>query len=94
MVVIPKSVNPERIAENIKATQIQFDAEDIERIESIDRGTRMFRVCTGRSFITRLSDVTCPLHLCTLVQFEFMLKEGVTWQEAWDEEADAKFEFH
>ena len=48
MVVIPKSVNPERIAENIKATQIQLDAEDIERIESIDRGTRMFRVCTGR----------------------------------------------
>ena len=93
MVVIPKSVNPERIAENIKATQIQLDAEDIERIEAIDRGTRMFRVCTGRL----AQDLVMSLHLCencTHIQFEFMLKEGVTWQEAWDEEADAKFEFH
>ena len=28
------------------------------------------------------------------MQLEFLLKEGVTWQEAWDEEADAKFEFY
>ena len=68
MVVIPKSVNPKRIAENIKATQIQLDAEDIKRIEAIDKGARMFS--------------------------KSILKEGVTWQEAWDDEADAKFEFH
>ena len=46
MVVIPKSVSPKRIAENIKATQIQLNAEDIKRIEAIDKpGARMFRVC-------------------------------------------------
>ena len=45
MVVLSKSVNPKRIAENIKATQIQLDAEDIKRIESIDKVDRMFRVC-------------------------------------------------
>ena len=44
MVVIPKSVNPKRIAENFKATQIQLDAEDIKRIEAVDKGTRMFKV--------------------------------------------------
>ena len=27
------------------------------------------------------------------MQMEIMLNEGVTWQEAWDEETDAKFEF-
>ena len=46
MVVIPKSVSPKRIAENIKATQIQLNAEDVKRIEAIDKpGARMFRVC-------------------------------------------------
>ena len=45
MVVLSKSVNPKRIAENIKATQIQLDTEDIKRIESIDKVDRMFRVC-------------------------------------------------
>ena len=45
MVVLSKSVKPKRIAENFKATQIQLDAEDIKRIETIDKGTRVFRVC-------------------------------------------------
>ena len=45
MVVIPKSVSPKRIAENIKATEIQLDAEDVKRIEAIDKpGARMFKV--------------------------------------------------
>ena len=45
MVVIPKSVNPKRIAENIKATQIQLNAEDIKRIQAIDKpGARVFKV--------------------------------------------------
>ena len=45
MVVLSKSVKPKRIAENFKATQIQLDAEDIKKIETIDKGLRMFRVC-------------------------------------------------
>ncbi len=45
MVVIPKSVSPKRIAENIRATQLQLDAEDSKRIEALDKpGARMFRV--------------------------------------------------
>ena len=94
MVVIPKSVNPKRIAENFKATQIQLDAEDIKKIEAIDRGTRVFRVyiMNVMIFIHRL--YFCIYVRITLsVQLDFMMKEGVTWQEAWDEEADAKFEF-
>ena len=44
MVTIPKSVNPKRISENLKATQIHLDPEDIERIKTIDKAARMFRV--------------------------------------------------
>ena len=44
MVVIPKSVNPKRIAENFKATQVLLDADEIKRIRAIDKNTRLFRV--------------------------------------------------
>ena len=46
MVVIPKSVNPKRIAENIKATQLELDAEDVQRLRAIDKDTRLFKVYT------------------------------------------------
>ena len=42
--VIPKSVNPKRIAENFKATQITLDADEIQRLRDIDKNTRLFRV--------------------------------------------------
>ena len=44
MVVIPKSVNPKRIAENFKATQLQLDAEEIKRLRGIDKNCRLFKV--------------------------------------------------
>ena len=44
MVVIPKSVNPKRIAENFKATQVLLDADEMKRIRAIDKNTRLFRV--------------------------------------------------
>ena len=45
--------------------------------------------------ISRKNEIYFTLRIVhTIIQFEFMLKEGVTWQEAWDDEADAKFEFH
>jgi diketogulonate reductase-like aldo/keto reductase len=44
MVVIPKSVNPKRIAENFKATQVLLDADEIKRIRAIDKNMRLFRV--------------------------------------------------
>ena len=42
--VIPKSVNPKRIAENFKATQVLLDADEIKRIKAIDKNRRLFRV--------------------------------------------------
>ena len=42
--VIPKSVNPKRIAENFKATQIHLDAEEVKRIQGIDKNNRLFKV--------------------------------------------------
>ena len=45
MVVIPKSVNPKRIGENLKATQLKLNAEEMERIRAIDKpGDRVFKV--------------------------------------------------
>ena len=51
MVVIPKSVNPKRIADNFKATQVLLDADEIKRIRAIDKNTRLHKVsslfCSG-----------------------------------------------
>lgn len=42
MVVIAKSVNPSRIAENIKAVGIKLDADDMKRLREL--GSKNFRV--------------------------------------------------
>ena len=44
MVVIPKSVNTKRIAENFKATQVLLDADEIKRIRAIDKNARLHKV--------------------------------------------------
>ena len=44
LVVIPKSVNPKRIAENFKATQVLLDADEIKRLEDVDKNCRLFKV--------------------------------------------------
>ena len=36
MVVIPKSVTPSRITENIKATEVKLDAEDMKRLRELE----------------------------------------------------------
>ena len=41
MVVIPKTVTPSRITENLKATEIKLDAEDMKRLQDV--GSRNFR---------------------------------------------------
>ena len=42
--VIPKSVNPKRIAENFEAQNIALEAQDLERINALEKG---FRYVTG-----------------------------------------------
>ena len=62
MVVIPKSVNPKRIAENYKATQIQLDDGDVQKIKALDKpGGRVFKV----KFTQWYSAAACTLDLCT-----------------------------
>jgi alcohol dehydrogenase (NADP+) len=39
-VVIPKSVHPQRIRENLAATGLILDAGDLEEIDTLDRGYR------------------------------------------------------
>lgn len=39
-VVIPKSVNPERLRDNFRAQELQLDREDMERIATLERGWR------------------------------------------------------
>lgn len=38
--VIPKSVNPKRIAENLAALQVELSAEQMDRIAALDKGYR------------------------------------------------------
>ena len=40
-VIIPKSVNPDRMAANIDLFSIRLDAEDYERLASLDAGQRI-----------------------------------------------------
>jgi alcohol dehydrogenase (NADP+) len=39
--VVPKSVNPARIAENFAAGEIELSTADLERIAGLDRGYRL-----------------------------------------------------
>ena len=36
IVVIPKTVTPSRLVENIKATEIKLDAEDMKRLRQLE----------------------------------------------------------
>jgi len=36
----PKSVTPSRITENLKATELKLDAEDMQQLVELDRGYR------------------------------------------------------
>ena len=62
LVVIPKTVTPTRIHENMKATDVKLDAEDMRRLCELDCNLRYLRF--------------------------FMVKEGETAAEFWDEESD------
>jgi D-xylose reductase len=51
-IVIPKSVKPERMAENLRCTEFDLSEEDIEEISKLDRG---FRFGNPKAFDPRLS---------------------------------------
>jgi alcohol dehydrogenase (NADP+) len=40
--VIPKSVRPERLAENLAATAVHLSAEDVQAINGLERHRRYF----------------------------------------------------
>ena len=43
LVVIPKTVNPARMTENLKSTEINLEAEDMRRLAEVDRNLMLFR---------------------------------------------------
>ena len=45
IVVIPKTVTPSRLVENIKATEIKLDAEDMKRLRQLESKNN-FRLVT------------------------------------------------
>ena len=52
--MIPKSVNPDRIRENLKATEVKLDTEDLERLKALDRNFRFFKM----AFFGKSTDTT------------------------------------
>ena len=51
--MIPKSVTPDRIRENLKATEVRLDTEDLQRLGALDRNFRFFKMTFfGKSGIT------------------------------------------
>lgn len=43
MVVTPKSVNLERLKENLASTRVRLDDEDMKKLQSLDRNRRMLK---------------------------------------------------
>ena len=46
--MIPKTVNPARITENLKSTELKLDAEDMRQLRDLDRN---YRWLTGATVI-------------------------------------------
>ena len=71
MAVNAKSSNPKRINENLKATQVQLDTEDMSRIRGIDRGLMLFKVykSSHKTFLT----ISCMVVLCLWLFTYWML---------------------
>ena len=44
IVVIPKTVNPTRITENLKSTEVKLDPEDMKRLREADKNSRLLTV--------------------------------------------------
>ena len=44
--VIPKTVSPARITDNLKSTELKLDAEDMRQLRSLDRNYRWLTATT------------------------------------------------
>ena len=67
MAVIPKTVTPSRIVENMKATEVKLDAEDMKRLREL--GSKNFRLlaATVRFQVIPLEfqiDINADCNLC------------------------------
>ena len=40
--MFPKSVTPDRIRENLKATEVRLDTEDLQKLRALDKNLRFF----------------------------------------------------
>lgn len=68
IVVIPKTVTPSRITENLKGTQIKLDAEDMKRLKEV--GSRNFRFLKVHSRnVLVLTPLQPYVHIFTLQMF-------------------------
>lgn len=47
MVVVPKSTNPARIIENLKARDVKLDAEDMKRLTEIKTDVKLITVSSS-----------------------------------------------
>ena len=49
--MIPKTVTPSRITENLKATEIKLDAEDMKRLRELEsKNFRMLKVYYNNAY--------------------------------------------
>ena len=100
--MIPKTVNPVRVTENLKSTELKLDAEDMRRLRDINKDFRLFHVSSKVNYSNLTDDMITPLlvdYLCVSVTCLYMYLQGktflpasITCEQAWDVEADEKFE--
>lgn len=59
--MLPKSVNEDRIYENLCSNRVRLDGDDMKQLAALDRG-------------------------CRFIKGQFLLTEGQTVEEFWDNE--------
>ena len=66
--MIPGTVIPEQIVENMKATEIQLDQDDMERLRSIDRKLKFIDVSgtTVKIIMIIILNASNPVHYVLL----------------------------